>query len=164
MKGITPCLWFDGQGEEAARFYASVFENSKLGKLSRYDEATAKAAGREAGSALTVEFELDGHPFLALNGGPQFRFDEAISFVVHCEDQAEVDHYWNALTADGGEESMCGWLKDRFGVSWQIVPTVLAELMGGPDPEASGRVTRALMQMRKLDIAVLQAAYDGEAG
>lgn len=161
MKAITPCLWFDGQGEEAARFYASVFSNSKIGKISRYDEASAAASGQPAGSALTVEFELAGQSFLALNGGPQFQFSEAVSFVVHCEDQNEVDHYWSRLV-DGGEESMCGWLKDRFGVSWQIVPIQLSELMTGPDTAASGRVMQALLQMRKLDVAALQRAYDGE--
>ena len=160
MKGIKPCLWFDGQGEEAARFYAAIFADSKIGKISRNDEASAKASGQPAGSALTVEFELAGQSFLALNGGPQFQFSAAVSFVVQCEDQDEVDHYWSRLT-EGGEESMCGWLKDRFGVSWQIVPTQLNELMSGADAEASGRVMQALLQMRKLDLPTLRRAHEG---
>jgi len=155
MQKITPCLWFDTEGEEAAEFYTSVFPNSRMLEVSRYGEA----GPRPAGTVLTVEFELDGQHFTALNGGPEFTFDEAISFQVTCEDQDEVDYYWNTLTA-GGEESQCGWLKDKFGVSWQIVPTALPDLLGDPDPEKAQRVMQAMFGMKKLDIAALEAAAD----
>ena len=153
MNTITPCLWFDTEGEEAARFYTSVFPNSKILEISRYGEA----GPREAGAVMTVGFELDGKRFLALNGGPEFTFSEAISFQVSCRDQDEVDSYWNKLS-DGGEEGPCGWLKDRFGVSWQIVPTALPELLGSPDPETSQRVMRAMLKMKKIEIAELERA------
>jgi predicted 3-demethylubiquinone-9 3-methyltransferase (glyoxalase superfamily) len=157
---ITPNLWFDRQAEEAARFYTSVFDNSSIGRITRYDSATSAMSGLPEGSVLTVEFELDGQPFVALNGGPIFSFTEAVSFIVDCDSQEEVDYFWNALT-DGGEESQCGWLKDRYGLSWQIVPAVLGELLSDPDDEKSQRVTQALLGMRKLDIAELQRAYEG---
>lgn len=158
---ITPCLWFDTQAEDAAKLYVSIFKNSKVTSVSRYGEAGKEVHGKKPGTAMMVAFELDGQKFTALNGGPQFKHSEAVSFMVDCKDQAEVDHYWDTLTAGGGSPSMCGWLKDRFGLSWQVVPSVLPKLMGG-DPQKSGRAMQALMQMKKLDIAKLQAAYDGK--
>ena len=155
-KTLTTCLWFDSQGEEAAAFYASIFPDSKIGRISRYGEAGPGPAG----TAMTVEFELSGQPFVALNGGPQYSFTPAISFQIPCADQAEVDYYWDRLS-DGGQEVACGWVTDRFGVSWQVVPTVLPELLGGPDPEAAQRATAAMLSMVKLDIAALQQAYAG---
>jgi len=157
---ITPFLWFDSQAEEAATFYVSIFKNSSLGSVTRYDDEGAKAAGRPKGSVMTVAFELDGQPFTALNGGPLFKFTEAISFVVNCETQDEVDYFWEKLTA-GGQEVQCGWLKDRFGVSWQIVPTVLFEMLQDPDPEKSRRVMAAMLTMVKIDIEGLNKAYGG---
>jgi predicted 3-demethylubiquinone-9 3-methyltransferase (glyoxalase superfamily) len=152
MDALTTCLWFDTEGEEAANFYAEVFPNSSVGKVTPY------ATGDRAGETMTVDFVINGSKFVALNGGPQFKFNEAISFQVPCENQAEVDHYWTALIDGGGEESMCGWLKDRFGVSWQVVPTRFEELITSSDPEAARRVTEALFQMRKIVIADLEAA------
>lgn len=151
MKKITPFLWFDTQAEEAMNFYVSLFRNSKVLGISRGPD----------GRAFTVSFELDGQEFMGLNAGPQFKFNEAVSMFVNCEDQAEVDYFWNALTADGGEESMCGWLKDRFGLSWQIVPKQLGELRGDPDSEKWGRVMQAMLQMKKIIVADLQKAYEG---
>ncbi|MGW0043067.1 VOC family protein [Rhodococcus sp. NPDC003348] len=158
MQKITPCLWFDSQAEDAAAFYTGIFKNSSIGEISRYGEGMPKPAG----TAMTVAFTLNGQDFTALNGGPEFSFTEAISFQVDCADQAEVDEYWDALTADGGQESQCGWLKDKFGVSWQIVPSALPVILGGPDPAGAQRAVAAMMQMRKIDIGVLQKAYDGE--
>jgi len=155
-------LWFDHQAEEAAKFYTSVFENSKVGRILRYDEASAKAAGGAVGSVLTIEFEIEGQKFTALNGGPQFKFNESVSFVVYCQTQAEVDYFWQKLTADGGQESECGWLRDKFGLSWQVTPTVLIEMLHDKDPKKSGRVMNAMMQMQKIDISKLKAAYAGE--
>jgi predicted 3-demethylubiquinone-9 3-methyltransferase (glyoxalase superfamily) len=162
MQKITPFLWFDHQAEEAAKFYTSVFENSKVGKIIRYDEAAAKAASRPVGSVLTIEFELEGQKFTALNGGPVFKFNESISFVVNCDTQEEVDYFWAKLSADGGQESECGWLKDKFGVSWQVVPTVLIEMLQDKDSEKSERVMKAMLQMQKIDIKKLNAAYAGK--
>ena len=162
MQKITPFLWFDRQAEEAAKFYTSVFKNSKVGKILRYDEASAKAAGRPVGSVLTIEFEIEGQKFTALNGGPDFKFNESISFVVNCDTQKEVDYFWEKLTADGGQESQCGWLKDKFGVSWQVTPTVLIEMLHDKDAKKSERVMNAMMQMQKIDIEKLQAAYAGK--
>ena len=162
MQKITPFLWFDNQAEEAAKFYTSVFKNSKIGRILRYDEASAKAAGRPAGSVLTVEFEIEGQKFTALNGGPQFKFNESVSFVVYCQTQDEVDYFWQKLTADGGQESECGWLRDKFGLSWQVTPTVLIEMLHDKDPKKSGRVMNAMMQMQKIDISKLKAAYAGD--
>ena len=153
MSKITPCLWFDTEGEEAARFYASIFPSSKVGKITHY----GSAGPRPEGMVMTVEFALDGQEFLALNGGPEFAFNEAISFQVDCEDQAEVDRYWSALS-DGGEEGPCGWLKDRFGVSWQIVPTALPRLLADPDPERAQRVMAAMMKMGKIEVDELERA------
>ena len=156
MPKITPCLWFDTQGEEAATFYTSVFENSRILEVGHYGDA----GPRPAGSVMIVRFELDGQEFMALNGGPEFTFDEAVSFQVHCESQEEVDRFWSKLT-DGGEEVTCGWLKDKFGLSWQIVPTRLIELISDPDPERSARATRAMFDMKKIDIAAVERAADG---
>ena len=158
MQKISPCLWFDDQAEEAANFYVSIFKNSKILEVSRYGEA----GPRPAGTVLTVAFELEGEEFLALNGGPEFNFTEAVSFTVHCETQEEVDHFWGKLTADGGEESMCGWLKDKYGLSWQIVPNALVEMLTDPDREKSNSVMQAMLQMKKIDIAGLKKAYDQE--
>ena len=158
---IVPCLWFDTKGEEAARFYVSIFPNSRMGEISRYGEEGFEIHGREAGTVMTVEFFLDGQRFVALNGGPLFTFDEAVSFQIHCADQKEIDHYWEKLT-DGGEEGPCGWLKDRFGLSWQVVPKVLLDMVMSKDHAASQRVTKAFLQMKKFDIEALKRAYDGE--
>jgi predicted 3-demethylubiquinone-9 3-methyltransferase (glyoxalase superfamily) len=152
-----PCLWFDTQGEEAAAFYVSVFPRSRIHAVSRYGPEQPEREG----TALTVDFELDGQRFVALNGGPQFTFSEAISFQIPCADQAEVDRYWEALTADGGRGDQCGWLKDRFGLSWQVVPTRLPELLSDPDAERANRAMKAMMGMQKLDIAALEKAADG---
>jgi predicted 3-demethylubiquinone-9 3-methyltransferase (glyoxalase superfamily) len=157
MQKITPMLWFDNQAEEAAKFYVSVFKNSKMGSVSRYGE---DMPGRK-GSVMTVSFEIEGQPFTALNGGPQFKFTEAISLVVNCETQKEIDYYWDKLTAGGGKEVECGWLKDRFGLSWQIVPAVVFDLIKQSDQKKSDRVMQAVMQMKKLDLAALQRAAAG---
>ena len=162
MQKITPFLWFDDQAEEAVNFYTSIFKNSKVGRVLRYDENTAKAAGGTVGSVLTIEFEIEGQKFVALNGGPQFKFNESISFVINCETQEEVDYFWRELIADGGEESACGWLKDRFGVSWQVTPTVLIDMLHEKDAGKAGRVMHAMLEMKKIDIANLKAAYDGK--
>ena len=151
--GLTTCLWFDTEGEEAVRYYLSIFKDSKLGRIGRYTEAGPGAPG----AVMTVEFELNGQKFLALNGGPGRTFSEAISLVITCADQAEVDYYWDRL-ADGGQEVACGWVTDRYGLSWQVVPAVLADLMSDPDPARAKRVTEAMFTMKKLDIAALQQA------
>ena len=160
---ITTFLWFDGQAEEAAQHYVSIFKNSRIIGTTRYDEEASKAAGRPKGSVMTVEFELDGQRFTALNGGPHFKFTEAISLVVHCENQKEVDHFWEKLSA-GGEEVQCGWLKDRYGLSWQVVPDVMLEMLQSKDPEKSSRAMAAMLTMKKLDIAALTKAYEGRSG
>jgi len=157
MQKITPFLWFDNQAEEAVKFYTSVFKNSKIGSMARYDEAASAAAGRPKGSVMTASFQLEGQEFIALNGGPHFKFTEAISFVVNCDTQKEIDYYWDKLT-EGGEESQCGWLKDKFGLSWQIVPSSLSKLISGPDTGKSKRAMAALMKMKKLIIADLENA------
>jgi predicted 3-demethylubiquinone-9 3-methyltransferase (glyoxalase superfamily) len=162
MQKITPFLWFDNQAEEAAKFYTSVFKNSKVGRILRYDEASAKGAGRPVGSVLTIEFEIAGQKFTALNGGPEFKFNESISFVVNCETQNEVDYFWEKLMADGGQESQCGWLKDKFGVSWQITPTVLIDMLNDKDAKKAERVMKAMMQMQKIAIKTLKEAYAGK--
>lgn len=155
--GFTTCLWFDGQAEEAASYYSSIFKNSRVGRVGRY----AEAGPGPAGSVMAVEFELNGQRFVGLNGGPQFTFNEAISFQIYCADQDEVDYYWNKLAEDG-EEGVCGWLKDKYGVSWQVIPTGLIEMIGDPDPEKAKRTTEAMLAMTKLDIATLEKAYAGE--
>src|SRR2546429_1856275 len=164
MQKITPFLWFDDQAEEAAKFYTSTFKNSKVGKILRYGEEAARVSesGRPVGSVLTIEFEIAGQKFVALNGGPQFKFNESVSFVVNCETQEEVDYFWEKLTADGGEESQCGWLKDRFGLSWQVTPTVLIDMLHDKDAAKAERVMKAMLQMQKIDIGKLKAAGRGK--
>jgi predicted 3-demethylubiquinone-9 3-methyltransferase (glyoxalase superfamily) len=154
---ITPFLWFSDNAEEAVNFYTSVFKNSHIGTISRYDEASAKASGRPAGSVMTVTFQLDGLDFMALNGGPEFKFTPAISLVVNCETQQEVDYFWEKLS-EGGKEIECGWLEDKYGVSWQVVPVVLGEIMKSGDSSKTGRVMEALLKMKKLDVETLQQA------
>lgn len=159
---LTPCLWFDRQAEEAAAFYISIFPHSKITQVTRYADTGHEVHQGLAGTIMTVAFELDGQPFTALNGGPVFTFSEAISFQINCESQDEVDHYWERLSAGGDPAAQqCGWLKDRFGVSWQVVPTILSELISDADSARAQRVTAALLHMKKLDIAALQQAYDG---
>ena len=157
MPKITPFLWFDTQAEEAANFYVSLFKNSRILDVSRYGDAGPGPKG----SVMVVSYELDGQRFTALNGGPHFKLDEAVSFVIDCEDQAEVDYFWDALTADGGQPSQCGWLKDRFGLSWQVTPREMIALIQSPDPAVSNRVMGAMMQMTKIDIAKLREAAAG---
>jgi predicted 3-demethylubiquinone-9 3-methyltransferase (glyoxalase superfamily) len=159
---ITPFLWFDNQAEEAATFYTSIFKNSKIENVTRYDEEGSKVSGRPKGSAMTVPFQIEGQEFVALNGGPLFKFTEAISFVVNCETQKEVDYYWEKLTA-GGEEVQCGWVKDKFGLSWQVVPTVLTEMLQDRDPQKAQRVMAAMLKMKKIEIADLKKAYDAKS-
>ena len=159
MQKIAPFLWFDNHAEDAVKFYVSIFRNSKIGSITRYEEEAAKASGRPKGSIMTVAFELAGQEFVALNGGPLFKFSEAISFVVNCETQEEVDHFWEKLSA-GGQEVQCGWLKDRFGVSWQVVPTVLGEMLQDKDREKSKRVMAAMLKMKRINIEALKKAYE----
>jgi predicted 3-demethylubiquinone-9 3-methyltransferase (glyoxalase superfamily) len=157
MPKLTPNLWFDSNAMEAAEFYVSVFPNSKIKNVSHYGEA----GPREAGLVLTVDFELDGQEYTAINGGPQFTFDEAVSFLINCADQEEVDRYWEKLTADGGEEGPCGWVKDKYGLSWQVVPEDMAKLLADPDKARTDRAMKAMLGMKKLDVAALWAAADG---
>jgi predicted 3-demethylubiquinone-9 3-methyltransferase (glyoxalase superfamily) len=160
MQKITPFLWFDHQAEDAAKYYVSIFRNSKLGTVSRYGKEGYEIHKQPEGRAMTVQFELEGQVFTALNGGPMFKFNESVSFQVHCETQQEVDHYWNALSAGGDPKAQqCGWLKDKYGLSWQIVPNALGRLLGDQDAAKSGRVMQAMLQMKKLDIAALIRAY-----
>ncbi|PYH77584.1 putative 3-demethylubiquinone-9 3-methyltransferase [Aspergillus uvarum CBS 121591] len=162
LSKITPCLWFDGNAEEAAQFYVSIFPSSKIITTQRYTEAGREYHGREPGSVMIVEFELNGLPFTGLNGGPYFKFSEAISFQVDCKDQAEVDYYWNKLGEGGNEEKQqCGWVADRFGLSWQIIPKQLKEMLSDEDAERKDRVTNEMMKMRKLDVTLLEKAYEG---
>ena len=164
IQKITLFLWFDNQAEEAVSFYTSIFGNSKIVSMARYAEEAAEVSGRPKGSVMTVAFELEGQEFVALNGGPHFKFTEAISFVVNCKSQEEVDYYWEKLSAGGDEKAQqCGWLKDKYGVSWQIVPAVLGELLSDPDAEKSRRVMKALLQMKKIDLKALKRAYDGQS-
>ena len=159
MPKITPFLWFENQAEEAATFYVSVFKNSKITRVTRYGDAGPKPKG----TVMTVDFELDGQEFTALNGGPEFKFNEAVSFTVNCKTQQEVDEFWRKLTAGGGQEIECGWLKDKYGLAWQITPTILTELIGDPDPQKANRVMAAMMKMKKIDIATLKRAADDRA-
>ncbi len=159
MQKVTPCLWFDNQAEEAVNFYASIFKNSKVGSIARYGEAGAKVSGRPKGSVMTVTFEIEGQEFLALNGGPHFKFTEDISFIVNCETQEEIDKMWEKLS-EGGEKGRCGWLKDKYGLSWQIVPPVLGEMLQDKNAAKSERVMTAMLQMDKLDIKTLKQAYE----
>lgn len=158
MTQLTPYLWFDDEAEEAANFYTGIFKNSKIRHTIGYPEAAEEASGKKAGSVMLVEFDLNGQRFVALNGGPQFRFNESISFMISCADQSEVDYYWHRLI-EGGEEGVCGWLKDRFGLSWQVVPQRLMEMLEDSDLDKVEAVTHAFMQMRKFDIAALEQAY-----
>src|SRR5512145_874565 len=159
---ITPCLWFDQQAEEAAAFYTGIFPNSRITGVSRFPDAGQEVHGQPAGSVMTVSFELDGQPFVALNGGPVFRFNEAVSLQIHCADQADVDYYWDRLGAGGDEQAQqCGWLKDRYGLSWQVVPRTLIDMIKDPDPKKSGRVMEAMLKMKKIDIAAIQRAHAG---
>jgi predicted 3-demethylubiquinone-9 3-methyltransferase (glyoxalase superfamily) len=160
MQKITPFLWFDGQAEDAVNFYTSLFKNSKIARIFRYTEEAAEKTGRPIGSVLTIEFEIEGQKFVALNGRSIFKFNESISFVINCETQEEVDYFWEKLIADGGEESACGWLKDRFGLSWQVTPTVLIDMLHDSDEKKSGRVMHAMLQMQKIDIKALKDAYE----
>ena len=163
MQKITPCLWFDDKAEEAAKFYASIFKNSKIGDVIHYGKEGYEIHGREEGSVLTVDFEIEGQKFVALNGGPIFKFNEAISFQVHCETQEEVDYYWEKLSEGGDEKAQqCGWLKDKYGVSWQIVPIVLIKMLKDKDTKKSERVMKVMLQMHKLDINILKQAYEGK--
>jgi predicted 3-demethylubiquinone-9 3-methyltransferase (glyoxalase superfamily) len=161
-KRLTPCLWFDTQAEEAAKFYCSVFKNSKITEVSHYPEAGQDAHGKPAGSVMVAAFDLDGQPFTALNAGPQFKFDEAVSFQVACESQAEIDYYWSKLT-EGGQEGPCGWLKDKFGLSWQVFPSAALKMLADPDRAKAARVMNAFMKMKKFDLAAIERAYAGKA-
>jgi len=164
IQRVTPCLWFDHEAEEAARFYVSIFKNSKLGNVARYTEAGREIHGRPPGSAMTVAFELDGQEFIALNGGPVFKFNEAVSLMVNCDTQEEVDYYWEKLSQGGDEQAQqCGWLKDKYGLSWQVVPAALGKLMSGSLPGGPQRAMQAMLKMRKLDIEQLGRAYEGKA-
>ena len=160
MQKITPFLWFKDNAEEAIKFYTSVFKDAKIGNIVRYNKPGSEASGRPEGSVMTASFQLFGQDFIALNGGPHFQFTEAVSFVVNCENQEEIDYYWSALTTNGGQESMCGWLKDKFGLSWQIVPTILPQLLSQDNPEKAKRVMQAILQMKKIDISALDTAAE----
>ena len=160
MSKLTPCLWFDGQAEEAAEFYTNLFPDSHIDKVSR---AASDTPSGDKGEVLTVDFTLRGQNFVGLNGGPDFKFNEAVSFMIDCEDQGEVDRYWDALVAGGGEHGPCGWLKDRFGLSWQVIPKRLNELLEGPDPAGAERAMQAMLKMGKLNVTELEAAYEGKA-
>jgi predicted 3-demethylubiquinone-9 3-methyltransferase (glyoxalase superfamily) len=161
VQRIVPCLWFDEQAEEAAKFYVSIFRNSRIKEISRYSEAGQDVHGHKPGSVMVVSFDLDGQPFTVLNGGPQFKFSEAISLQVMCDNQREVDHYWEELIAGGGEERPCGWLKDKYGLSWQVVPKVLPELLKDEKSPRAQRAMKAMLNMKKLDIDGLKRAYEG---
>jgi predicted 3-demethylubiquinone-9 3-methyltransferase (glyoxalase superfamily) len=162
LQRISPCLWFDDKAEEAARFYTGIFPNSKITQITRYGEAGREVHGQPAGRVMTVAFELDGHAFTALNGGPIFKFNEAVSFQVMCDTQEEVDRYWDALSAGGDDSAkQCGWLKDRYGLSWQVVPVALIEMISDRDASKANRVMEAMLKMKKLDIAALRKAYAG---
>ena len=160
---FTINMWFDSQAEDAAKFYTGIFKNARIGKIARYGKAGFEIHQRPEGSVMTVEFELDGQKFLGLNGGPVFKFNEAISLIINCDGQEEVDYYWDRLTAGGDPAAQqCGWLKDKFGVSWQVVPKQMSEFLGGPDPQKSQRAFQAMMGMKKIEIAKLKRAYDGQ--
>jgi predicted 3-demethylubiquinone-9 3-methyltransferase (glyoxalase superfamily) len=159
MQKINPCLWFDGNAEEAVNFYISIFKNSKIEKISRYGKAGYEIHGMKSGTVMTIEFQLFGQVYLALNGGPEFKFNEAVSFMVNCETQKEVDEFWEKLS-EGGEKGPCGWLKDKYGLSWQIVPTVLGKMLQDEDAKKTDRVMSTMLQMKKLDIHILEQAYN----
>lgn len=163
MKKITTCLWFDGNGEEAAKFYASIFKSSKITGITHYNKAAAEASGQPQGSVMTVTFQLNGQEFMALNGGPEYKFSEAVSFVVNCKNQEEIDYYWEKLSEGGDEKAqVCGWLKDKFGLSWQIVPDVVIKMLQDKDVGKSERVMSEMIKMKKLDIEILKRAYKGK--
>jgi predicted 3-demethylubiquinone-9 3-methyltransferase (glyoxalase superfamily) len=163
MQTIAPCLWFDTQAEEAARFYVGIFRNAKLGRISHFPDSGQEVHGKPAGSVMTVEFTLDGQDFIGLNGGPHFKFNEAVSLTINCDSQQEIDHYWEKLGAGGEPRAQqCGWLKDKFGLSWQVVPSEMAKMMIDPDPQKVKRAFAAMMEMKKLDIAALRKAFDGK--
>mgnify|MGYP001163297488 CR=1 FL=1 len=165
VQKITPCLWFDNQAEEAARFYVSIFKNSRIGRITRYGREGYEFHGRPEGTVMTVEFDLDGQPFTALNGGPIFKFNEAVSFQMFCETQEEEDYYWEKLSEGGDEKAQqCGWLKDKYGLSWQVIPKGLNELLSDPDSEKSQRAMKAMLRMKKIDMEKIRQAYDGEGG
>ncbi|MEH7502012.1 VOC family protein [Neobacillus drentensis] len=162
IQKITTNLWFDTQAEEAAKFYTSIFKNSKIGRITRYGRVRHEIEGISEGTVMTVEFQLEGQKFVALNGGPQFKFTEAISFIVNCESQEELDYFWEKISEGGDEKAQaCGWLKDRFSVSWQVIPADLTEMVNSPDAEKSNRVMKAILQMKKIDIKTLKQAYEG---
>jgi predicted 3-demethylubiquinone-9 3-methyltransferase (glyoxalase superfamily) len=161
VQKLTTCLWFDGNAEEAARFYVSVFKNAKLGRISHYPNEGQEVHQQPEGKVLVVEFEIEGQKFIGLNGGPQFKLSEAVSFVVNCDTQAEIDYYWEKLTADGGQPSQCGWLKDKFGLSWQVTPSKVGDWITAADKKKSARVFAEVMKMGKLDLAVLEKAFAG---
>lgn len=162
MQKITPFLWYDHEAEEAARFYVSVFKNSKIGRITRYLKEAEEVSGKKAGEVMTVDFEIEGQKFTAINGGPPFKFTEAVSFIIDCKDQDEVDYYWNKLAEGGDEKSqICGWLKDKYGLSWQVVPRALEEMLADPDPEKAGRVMKAMLTMKKIVVKDLEEAYKG---
>jgi predicted 3-demethylubiquinone-9 3-methyltransferase (glyoxalase superfamily) len=162
-RAITPCLWFDDRAEEAAKFYTGIFKNSKIGKISRYGKAGQEITRKAPGSVMMVSFELEGQPFTALNGGPEFKFNEAISFMIPCKDQKELDYYWDKLSQGGDPNAqMCGWLKDKYGLSWQVIPAMLDDMLGDPNSEKSQRAMEAMLKMKKIDIATLERAYAGE--
>ncbi len=158
---ISNCLWFDSDAETAAKFYISIFPNSSIGEISYYGKEGFEFHGKPEGSVMSVNFQLDGTRFMGLNGGPLFKFNESVSFMISCDSQDEIDHYWNSLISEGGEESYCGWLKDKFGVSWQVIPTELDEMMSDPDKERVKRATNAFLQMRKFDLKLLRDAFNG---
>jgi predicted 3-demethylubiquinone-9 3-methyltransferase (glyoxalase superfamily) len=163
IQKVTPFLWFDDQAEEAARFYTSVFKNSRIGRMTRYGKEGYEIHGRPEGMVMVVEFEIEGQTFTALNGGPAFKFNEAVSFQVNCETQEELDYYWEGLSEGGDRQAQqCGWLKDKYGLSWQVVPTALAELVGDPASEKSQRAMKAMLQMKKIDIGAIKRAYEGK--
>ncbi len=161
MQKMGTCLWFDGQAEEAAKLYISIFKNGKIGNITKYGKAGVENHQQPEGTVMSVEFELNGQSFMGLNGGPLFKFNESVSFMIPCETQKEIDHYWEAFTKEG-QESQCGWLKDKFGVSWQITPTVLQKMLTSGDKQKTERVTAAFMKMKKMDIATLERAYEGK--
>ena len=163
MRGITPNLWFDSEAEEAAHFYCEIFDDAEIGEVTRYSEAMQEVSSKEPGSVMTIGWRIGDTNFVGINGGPQFKFDEAVSFEIRCEDQAEVDYFWEKLTADGGAESQCGWCKDKYGVSWQVVPDGFNELFAQGDPERIDRAMAAMLKMQKLDIEELRRAADGVA-
>jgi predicted 3-demethylubiquinone-9 3-methyltransferase (glyoxalase superfamily) len=163
IRAITPCLWFDNEAEEAARYYTGIFKNSRIGKISRYGEAGREITRKAPGSVMMVSFELEGQPFAALNGGPEFKFNEALSFMIPCRDQKELDYYWDKLSQGGDPRAqMCGWLKDKYGLSWQVIPAMIDEMLGDPHSERSQRAMEAMLKMKKIDIATLERAYAGE--